>query len=202
MNSMPRLILVLTLITAGAGLILSLVEAVTREPIAEQRRLETLRALQAVLPQANNSPDQDTVQLVTGKDKRGRDVLRTFFRGRQDGTLSGVAFKVVAPDGYSGNIEIMVGIDPSGTVAGIEILSHAETPGLGDKITLPTFKANFAGKNLENADWRVKKDGGEFDQITGATISPRAVVGAVRKGLEFYRDHRDEVLAENQGDKP
>ena len=128
--------------------------------------------------------------------------LRTFFRGRQDGTLSGVAFKVVAPDGYSGNIEVMVGIDPSGTVAGIEILSHAETPGLGDKITLPTFKANFSGKNLENADWRVKKDGGEFDQITGATISPRAVVGAVRKGLEFYRDHRDEVLAKNQGDKP
>ena len=202
MNSMPRLILVLTLITAGAGLILSLVELVTREPIAEQRRLETLRALQAVLPQANNSPDEDTVQLVTGKDKRGRDVQRTFFRGKQDGALSGVAFKVVAPDGYSGNIDIMVGIDPSGTIAGIEILSHAETPGLGDKIALPSFKANFAGKNLGNADWRVKKDGGEFDQITGATISPRAVVGAVRKGLEFFRDHRDEVLAENQGDKP
>jgi electron transport complex protein RnfG len=202
MNSMPRLILVLTLITAGAGLILSLVEAVTREPIAEQRRLETLRALQAVLPQANNSPDQDTVQLVAGKDKRGRDVLRTFFRGRQDGTLSGVAFKVVAPDGYSGNIEIMVGIDPGGMVAGIEILSHAETPGLGDKITLPTFKANFAGKNLQNTDWRVKKDGGAFDQITGATISPRAVVGAVRKGLEFYRDHLDEVLADSRGESP
>jgi len=202
MNSMPRLVLVLTLITAGAGLILSLVETVTREPIAEQRRLETLRALQAVLPQANNSPDQDTVQLVTGKDKRGRDVLRTFFRGRQDGTLSGVAFKVVAPDGYSGNIEIMVGIDPGGTVAGIEILSHAETPGLGDKITLPTFKANFAGKNLQNTDWRVKKDGGAFDQITGATISPRAVVGAVRKGLEFYRDHLDEVLADSRGESP
>lgn len=202
MNSMPRLVMVLTLITAGAGLILSLVESVTREPIAEQRRLETLRALQAVLPQANNSPDEDTVQLVTGKDKRGRDVLRVFFRGRQDGTLSGVAFKVVAPDGYSGNIEVMVGIDPGGTVAGIEILSHAETPGLGDKIALPSFKANFAGKNLENADWRVKKDGGEFDQITGATISPRAIVGAVRKGLEFYRDHRDEVLADNRGEKP
>jgi len=202
MNSMPRLILVLTLITAGAGLILSLVELVTREPIAEQRRLETLRALKAVLPQANNSPDEDTVQLVTGKDKRGRDVQRTFFRGKQDGSLSGVAFKVVAPDGYSGNIDIMVGIDPSGTIAGIEILSHAETPGLGDKITLPSFKANFAGKNLGNADWRVKKDGGGFDQITGATISPRAVVGAVRKGLEFFRDHREEVLAENQGDKP
>ena len=71
MSSMPRLILVLTLIAAGAGVILALVEAVTREPIAEQRRLETLRALQAVLPPADNSPDQDTVQLVTGKDIYG-----------------------------------------------------------------------------------------------------------------------------------
>ena len=196
MNGMPRLILVLTLITAGAGLILSLVEAVTREPIAEQRRLETLRALQAVLPPADNSPDEDTVQLLMGQDKRGRDVFRTFFRGRKENELSGVAFKVVAPDGYSGNITVMVGVDSEGTVAGIEILSHMETPGLGDKIVLPAFKGIFVGKNLENADWRVKKDGGEFDQITGATISPRAVVGAVRKGLEFFSDHKIEILAE------
>ena len=212
MNSMPRLILVLTLITAGAGLILSLVEAVTREPIAEQRRLETLRALQAVLPPADNSPDEDTVQLLTGQDRRGRDVFRTFFRGRKKDVLSGVAFKVVAPDGYSGNITVMVGVDSEGTVAGIEILSHMETPGLGDKIVLPAFKGIFVGKNLENADWRVKKDGGEFDQITGATISPRAVVGAVHKGLEFFRDHKAEILAkaevkaeakaEAEGDKP
>jgi electron transport complex protein RnfG len=172
---------------------------VTREPIAEQRRQEMLRALQAVLPPADNSPDEDTVELVVGQDKRGRDVMRKFFRGRKDGQLSGLAFKVVAPDGYSGNIDVMVGIDPSGTVVGIEILSHNETPGLGDKIAFPEYKKTFAGKNLDNADWRVKKDGGEFDQITGATISPRAVVGAVRKGLEFYRDNKAEVIADSQG---
>ncbi len=202
MNATLRLVLALTLITSGAGLILSMVESVTREPIAEQRRLETLRALQAVLPPADNSPDGDTVLLVAGQDKRGRDVVRTFFRGRQGSELSGVAFKVVAPDGYSGNINVMVGVDPEGTVAGIEILSHSETPGLGDKIALPVFKKIFVGKNLVNADWRVKKDGGEFDQITGATISPRAVVGAVRKGLEFFRDHKIEILTGAEGDKP
>jgi electron transport complex protein RnfG len=202
MNGTLRLVLVLTLITASAGLILSVVESMTREPIAEQRRLETLRALQAVLPPADNSPDGDTVQLVTGQDKRGRDVARIFYRGRQEDTLSGIAFKVVAPDGYSGNITVMVGVDPEGTVAGIEILSHSETPGLGDKIAQPTFKGIFVDKNLVNADWRVKKDGGEFDQITGATISPRAVVGAVRKGLEFFRDHRVEILADTEGDRP
>ena len=194
MKDIMRLAIVLTLITAGAGLILALVESVTREPIAEQRRLETLRALQAVLPEIDNSPDTDTVELVSGKDKKGRDVIRTFYRGRKGEQLAGVAFKVVAPDGYSGNIFIMVGVDADGTVTGIEILSHAETPGLGDKIEEGWFKDQFKQKNLDNIDWRVKKDGGEFDQITGATISPRAIVKAVKGGLEFYREHRQEIV--------
>lgn len=193
MKELLRLATVLTLITAGAGLILALVESVTREPIAEQRRLETLKALQAVLPTIDNSPDSDTVELVIGKDKKGREIKRLFYRGRNDGKLAGVAFKVVAPDGYSGNIFIMVGVDAVGTVTGIEILNHAETPGLGDKIVLGGFKDQFKQKNLDNADWRVKKDGGQFDQITGATISPRAVVKAVKGGLEFYREHQQEI---------
>jgi len=193
MKDISRLAIILTIIAAGAGLILSLVEAMTREPIAEQRRLQTLKALQAVLPSIDNSPDTDTVTLITGQDKKGRDLSRIFYRGRLQNELVGVAFKVVAPDGYSGNIEIMVGIAPDGTVSGIEILTHAETPGLGDKITHPWFKDLFPGKNLDNADWRVKKDGGHFDEITGATISPRAVVGAVRQGLEFFRQHQQEI---------
>lgn len=193
MKDILRLATVLTLITAGAGLVLALVESATREPIAEQRRLETLRALQAVLPEIDNSPDTDTVELVTGTDKKGREVKRTFYRGRRGDQLAGVAFKVVAPDGYSGNIFIMVGVDAAGTVTGIEILSHAETPGLGDKIEDDWFKGQFKEKNLDNIDWRVKKDGGAFDQITGATISPRAIVKAVKGGLEFYREHRQEI---------
>ncbi len=194
-KTITQLALVLTLITAGAGLVLSLVEAVTREPIAEQRRLETLRALQAVLPEVDNSPDADTVSLPVGKDRKGQDVLRTFYRGRSNGALAGVAFKVTSPEGYSGNIDIMVGVTPGGTVTGIEILSHSETPGLGDKIEQEEFTRQFKGKTLESADWRVKKDGGEFDQITGATISPRAVVSAVSKGLAFYQKNRKEITA-------
>jgi len=195
MKETLRLAFALTLIAAIAGLILSLVEATTREPIAEQRRLETLKALSAVLPPLDNAPDADTVALAAGTDRKGRPQERLFYRGRQGDTLTGVAFKVVAPDGYSGNIEIMTGVTPDGTVSGIEILSHAETPGLGAKIVEPGFKAQFQDKSLDNADWRVKKDGGSFDQITGATISPRAIVKAVKAGLEFYRDHRDEIVA-------
>jgi electron transport complex protein RnfG len=196
MSGLSRLVVTLTLITLGAGLLLSVVESLTRAPIAEQRRLETLRALQTVLPPFDNSPDADSINLVIGQDKKGRDLERTFFRGRLDGVLSGIAFTVVATDGYSGNISMMVGVDPSGTVSGLEILSHAETPGLGDKITRSDFKSQFKGKTLDGVDWRVKKDGGDFDQITGATISPRAVVKAVHQGLQFFRDHRAELLAD------
>ena len=85
---------------------------------------------------------------------------------------------------------------PDGTVVGIEILTHAETPGLGDKIELASFKDQFQTRTLENIDWRVKKDGGEFDQITGATISPRAVVKAVNAGLTYFSEHRNEVIGE------
>ncbi len=201
MNGLPRLVLALTLITVGAGLLLSLVEAQTREPIAEQRRLETLRALQTVLPTFDNSPDADRVQLVYGQDKKGRELKRTFFLGRQNSKLTGIAFPVVAPDGYSGNITVMVGVEPGGVVVGMEILSHTETPGLGDKITREAFKGQFKGKSLEGVDWRVMKDGGDFDQITGATISPRAVVKAVYQGLQFYQQHQLQVIS-FEGAKP
>jgi electron transport complex protein RnfG len=178
-----------------SALILSLVESATRAPIAEQRRLQMVKALKAVLPEIDNQPDTDSVTLAAGTNAKGKPVERTFYRGRQQGALVGVAFKVIAPDGYSGNIEIMAGVDPQGTVTGIEILSSSETPGLGARISEPAFKGQFAGKSLDNADWRVKKDGGSFDQITGATISPRAVVKALKEGLEFFKQHRDAIVA-------
>ncbi|HEX9777448.1 MAG TPA: RnfABCDGE type electron transport complex subunit G [Geopsychrobacteraceae bacterium] len=193
MKDMSRLLITLTLIAAGAGLILSLVESVTREPIKEQRRLQMLKALSAVLPAFDNSPDSDIVNLENGVDKKGQPLQVRFYRARKDNQLVGTAFKVVAPDGYSGNIEVMVGVKPDQQINAIEILAHAETPGLGSKIEEPRFKDLFKDKSLDNTDWRVKKDGGQFDQITGATISPRAIVVAVRKGLEFYREHSTEI---------
>ncbi|KIH77620.1 electron transport complex protein RnfG [Geoalkalibacter ferrihydriticus] len=195
MKDIFRLALVLTLITSGAGLVLSLAEQVTREPIAEQRRQETLRALREVLPTFDNQPDQDVVTLEVGRDRRGAPLERTFYRGRLEGEISGVAFVVVAPDGYSGNIHIMVGVAPEAKVSGIAILHHAETPGLGDKIEDDWFRKQFVGKTRDNVRWSVKKDGGDFDQLTGATISARAVVGAVLDGLEFFRAEREKILA-------
>lgn len=195
LKDMSRLLIALTLIASCAGFVLSLVESATREPIKEQRRLQMLKALSAVLPEFDNSPDTDIVTLENGVDKKGKPVQVIFYRGRKAEQLVGTAFKVVAPDGYSGNIEVMVGVRPDEQVNAIEILAHAETPGLGSKIEESWFKDLFKGKSLDNADWRVKKDGGEFAQITGATISPRAIVGAVKKGLEFYRENKIKILA-------
>lgn len=199
MIDLRRLIMVLTLVAATAGLLLALVEAVTRAPIAEQRRQQMVRALKAVLPPVDNSPDEDVVRLAAGRDRKGQPLERIFYRGRQAGELRGIAFQVTAPDGYSGNIDIMVGVDPQGTVTGVAILRHAETPGLGDKIAFPAYTDGFRGRRLNSADWRVKKDGGDFDQLTGATISPRAVVGAIRQGLEFFRDHQAAIVGAGAG---
>ena len=198
MKEFPRLLIALTLIAAIAGGILAAVEKVTREPIAEQRRLQMLRALSAVLPDFDNSPDADTLTITTGSDRQGRHIDTVFYRGRKGEQLTGTAFQVVAPDGYSGNIAVMVGIRPDHSIHAIEILTHGETPGLGSKISEPWYKALFVDKTLKGSDWRVKKDGGDFDQLTGATISARAVVGAVRTGLELYREHEDKIIAQGE----
>lgn len=196
LKDMARLLITLTLIAATAGFLLSQVENATREPIKEQRRLQMVKALSAVLPEFDNSPDTDIVTLQNGVNKKGNPVEVICYRARKEGQLVGTAFKVIAPDGYTGNIEVMIGLRPDEKVNAIEILTHAETPGLGDKITYSGFKDLFKNKGLDGVDWRVKKDGGEFDQFSGATISPRAVVGAVKKGLEFFRENKAKILAE------
>ena len=98
----------------------------------------------------------------------------------------------------------MVGVDPNGVITGVEVISHSETPGLGSKITEPQFLGLFPGRSLSNTHWAVKKDGGDIDQITGATISPRAVVAAIYTGLEDFSAHREDILdrAKNNEQNP
>lgn len=193
MRDIYKMILILTLFCIGSAAILAKVYDVTKGPIAEAKAEEVRRAIRAVLPEYNNKADEEFIGFKLGTDKRGRDIIRKVFLGKQGDKLVGRAFIVIAPDGYSGNIEIMMGVDPEEKITGIEIVSHAETPGLGAKIvseeTWPgkgSGPGGLVGKSLAG-NLKVKKDGGEIDQITGATISPRAIVKAVKKGLEFYR---------------
>jgi electron transport complex protein RnfG len=112
---------------------------------------------------------------------------------------AGIVLEAIAPEGYSGDIALLIGISADGTVTGVRATRHKETPGLGDYIE--TAKSGwilqFDGKRAEENDkrrWRVKKDGGEFDSRAGATITPRAIVKAVRQALEYFHEHRSELL--------
>jgi electron transport complex protein RnfG len=118
---------------------------------------------------------------------------------KKDGKVSAVAFMVTSNQGYSGAIKSLIGIDKQGQLLGVRVLSHAETPGLGDKIehAKSDWILSFNGHSLTDltaAQWKVKKDGGVFDQFSGATITPRAVVGSVYQGLQFFAQHRDVLL--------
>ncbi len=187
-----KLIVSLTIISSIAAATLAMVYDTTKGPIAEQKRLKMIRSLKGVLPEFDNEIDKDVTDVIIGKDKRGNDRKVVFFNARSGGNLVGVAFKVVAPDGYKGDIDIMMGVGLDKKITGIEILGHLETPGLGDKIVEKWWKDEFKGKSLETSKISVKKDGGEIDQFTGATISPRAVADAVRKGLELYeKEYKD-----------
>lgn len=190
MQGMMRLILVLGAICFAAGFGLAMVYEVTKEPIAYQKKLEVIRSLEAVLPGMKIDPDSQFKDM----SEEGEEVIRVFRSEGEEGIV-GVAFQVIAPDGYSGNIYIMMGVLPDGSLGGIEILSHAETPGLGSLIINDEWKDQFAGRSLDNTNFKVKKDGGDIDQITGATISPRAVAGAVEKGLHWFQDNREDILS-------
>ena len=198
MKDILRLIVVLTCLCIVSAIALAKIYDLTKGPIAYQKRLEVLRAIRTVLPPYDNEPDRDMVKLPMGIDRKGREIQGVFYRGRKGDRLIGVAFKVTSPEGYGGNIEVMVGLLPKGMIYGIEVLSHLETPGLGAKIREAKFKDRFKNLNLSNTTWAVKKDAGDIDGITGATISSRAVIKAVKEGLEFYRDHEASIVGPGQ----
>ncbi|MBI5137358.1 MAG: RnfABCDGE type electron transport complex subunit G [Nitrospirae bacterium] len=182
---MTRLVLALMVVCVIGAVILAGTDRITQGPIAEQKRREIVRSLDSVLPPHSNAPDQDTRVI---RPEGGKEM--TLYLARRDGAWVGTAMVVTAPDGYSGNIDVMVGIDRAGAIAGVAILAHAETPGLGDKIiTDPRWLPALRGRTLDNTHWAVKKDGGDVDQFTGATITPRAVTGAVRRALEICREY-------------
>jgi len=195
MKEILKLMLVLTSICFVAALALSQVYELTKEPIAYQKRLEVLRAIRVVLPEIDNEPDKDVIHLQPSDTAAGEPHDITFYRGRLNSDVVGIAFVVGSREGYGGTIDIMLGVDPQGSILGIEILSHLETPGLGAKIIEGPFKQQFVGRSLENTKWAVRKDAGDIDQITGATISPRAVVKAIERGLRVFDKNKAEILS-------
>ncbi len=177
----------------GVGLV-AFTHIATKDQIAENERLALLSSLNALVPAESIDNDivTDLIE-VSDPDRLGTEKT-TVYLGRKDGKPVAAVFTSVAPDGYSGQIKLLVAILADGTLGGVRVVSHKETPGLGDKIEVEKsdWVHDFSGKSLGNPKlekWKVKRDGGIFDQFSGATISPRAVVKAVRNSLLYYRDN-------------
>lgn len=185
-----------------AGLIATTFQ-VTEARISEAERRAAQQALFEIVPQNRHNNDMlgEVVNLSDELSLQlGYKTPVQVHIAKQDGRPVAMVIPTIATDGYSGDIKLIVGINRDGSIAGVRVLSHKETPGLGDKVDLnkSPWILGFNGKSLTNpslANWKVKKDGGEFDQFTGATITPRAVVRAVKNALAFYREQQSLLMA-------
>jgi H+/Na+-translocating ferredoxin:NAD+ oxidoreductase subunit G len=168
-----------------------------------QRKAEDLqRSLSQVIP--DNIHDNNLLDDQMVLHQQGGDI--TVYRGLQMLKPTAVAF-ILSTSGFSGEISLVMGINRSGEVLGVRVLSHSETPGLGDKIEVEKndWINGFNGLSyvkLPQEQWHVKKDGGAFDQFSGATITPRAVVKAIREGMDLFQANRDTLLGEKSGASP
>lgn len=182
--------------------VVALTQHNTRDAIAENQRQYLLRTLDEVLPRDiyDNDPVHDTVA-VRAKPLLGTSKDVVVYRARRGGEPVAAVLTPVAPDGYNGDIGLLVAIEAqTDTLLGVRVLWHQETPGLGDWIEAEKtdWILGFDGYSLGNPDelgWRVEKDGGIFDQVTGATITPRAVVKAVYNTLKYYEQNKVELFA-------
>lgn len=176
---------------------------VTEAPIATSEKKALLRNLHELIPTKIHDNDL-YADIITVQDSSllGINKPQRVFRARLNDKPAALAIESVAPDGYSGNIFLLIAIRYDGSLLGVRVSKHKETPGLGDAIELARsdWVLDFNNKSLSNPEekaWRVEKDGGEFDQFTGATITPRAIVKAVHRTLQYYQQHRDSLFADN-----
>ena len=181
-----------------AAAALAIIYVATKTLISENQRMAQIAALTEVMPSEYFDKEllqhsfalPNAQQLEQSKESLGYAAWR-------DGELTGWIFPVTSINGYSGPIYILVGMDAQGAITGVRITGHKETPGLGDKIDYQKSKwvDDFIGATLTSHKWEVTKEGGDFDQFTGATITPRAVITAVESSLVYLQQNQDALLA-------
>lgn len=187
-----------TLLSAAYLLTLPAIEAAAAE--------EKMKLIDDVLPRTSydNALLSDTIQLAP-TPALGLSDDSTAYRARRGGEVSAVVLEALAPDGYAGAIRLLVAVAADGTLIGVRVTQHKETPGLGDYIDPKKDKnkqhpwvTQFAGQRATAADereWKVKKDGGRFDSVAGATVTPRAIVKAVRKAVLYVETNHETLFA-------
>ena len=196
--------LILGAFCLGFGILIALTDLVTAKEIAARAMEDKINSLSQVLPAElhDNNPISDAITIKdehAKKDEHGKET--TVYRAMKGGKVTGLAYEIRG-SGYAGEMKLMLGLDAEGKVLGVRVLAHKETPGLGDKIEVKKgdWILRFTGLALGNPPvekWKVKKDGGQFDQFAGATITPRGVVKAIREGLEFYAANQAKMTEVN-----
>lgn len=187
--------IILCLFCLGFGIVLAVTNQLAADDITLRANEDRLNSLSQVLPQ--HLYDQNPLHnVLTLTNEEGKPV--TIYRAQKGSTITGLAYEITGT-GYAGEIRLMLGVDSQGQILGVRVLAHKETPGLGDKIETKKgdWILRFTGLSLGNpaeALWKVKKDGGQFDQFAGATITPRGVVAAIRRGLEFFQHNHAELI--------
>lgn len=173
----------------------------TFERIKQSEDAAKLKLINQVVPVNlyDNDLLNDTINLSPDA-QLGTDQDSIAYRARLKNQPSVVVLEAIAPDGYAGKISLLVAIDYTGVISGVRVIAHKETPGLGDYIDIAKNKwiTLFSGTSRDqykDADWKVKKDGGQFDYMAGATVTPRAVVKAVNKALLYFERNRDTLFA-------
>ena len=199
---MGRSALLLGLFALVGTAIVALIFTETKEPIAEAERAFMLRSLHEVIkPELHDNDIFNDMITVTDPELLGSKDPVPVFRARKNGKPVALAIILIAPEGYVGPIKLLVGITADGTILGVRVINHRETPGLGDGIEAKrsNWIFGFNGHSLSDPDskhWAVRRDGGQFDQFTGATITPRAVVKAVHNALLYYKRNKDRLFKE------
>jgi len=190
--------LILGAFCLGFGVILAFSNHITVEDIAARALEDKLNSLAQVIP--SNIHDNNLVEdSILMKNEGGKEI--SVYRATKDGKVTGLAYEIFGV-GYAGQIKLMMGIDTQGKILGVRVISHKETPGLGDKMEVKkgNWILKFDSLSLGNPPvdkWKVKKDGGQFDYWAGATITPRGVVDAIRRGLELFEANKAHMMDMN-----
>lgn len=189
---------VFAIITAG---LLALTYKATAPKIAIEEKKAAQKALLEIVPRSRHDNDMlaDTFPISESLSQTlNIPADEPIHLAKKNSKLVAIILPSLTPEGYSGDIKFIIGINVDGSIAGVRTLSHKETPGLGDKVDInkSNWILGFNGKSLENPLaklWKVKKDGGEFDQFTGATITPRAMVKQIKLTLEQFDSIKSEI---------
>lgn len=200
-RSISKNALILGVFAALTVVLVAVIQQGTAEPIREAQRLAKMAALAEILPTQSYDNSLLDKQITLDDPLLGNRTPTPAYIATLKEEPAAIILQATAPDGYSGAIELLIGIMADGRLSGVRVLQHKETPGLGDKIELSKsdWINSFTGKSLNNPTterWTVKKERGDFDQFAGATITPRAVVKAVQRALQFFDANQANLFAQ------